>query len=227
MNISEMIERERAVGVAFGPAHRTYLMHKHGVPERVHRMLELGRKYPEIVASRQYYADMIAEPPLANLTALVATTIEALWPAATYTPIFAGDANKPGKVYRITAGGIWSTGASGTLIITPNVGTATGGATMGASPTETVPVSISNIPWYLEYTAVIRTVGTSGTIIGTGTFNSTGIAANTSPGAVMVTTFGGTSATIDTTAASGITIGKTLSVAGSVTPQYVVWQSLN
>lgn len=177
--------------------------------------------------SRQYFQDTLSEPPLANLTALTATTIEALWAAATYTPITAGDANRPGKMYEITAGGIWSTGASGTLIITPNVGTATGGATLGASPTITVPVSITNIPWFLKMLVVIRTTGTSGTCIGTGAFWSTGIAANTSPGANVVASFGGTSATIDTTIASGITVGKTLSVAGSVTTQYVAWQSLN
>lgn len=194
---------------------------------RVERYLALGREHPEIVASRQYFMDTLAEPPLANLTALVATTIEALWPAATYTPIPAGDANRPGKMYEITAGGIWSTGASGTLIITPNVGVATGGATLGASATVTVPVSITNVAWFLKMLVVIRTTGTSGTCIGTGCFWSGGIAANTSPGANTVVPFGGTSATIDTTVANGITIGKTLSVAGSVTPQFVSWQSLN
>jgi hypothetical protein len=177
--------------------------------------------------SRQYFMDLMTDPQTANSTALVATTIEALWPAATYSPIPANSAQSPGKAYKITAGGIWSTGASGTLIITPNVGTATGGATLGASATVTVPVSISAVAWYLEAMFVVRTIGSSGTMMGTGVFWSGGIAANTSPGANTVVPFGGTSATIDTTSASGITIGKTLSVAGSVTPMFAVMQTIN
>lgn len=182
--------------------------------------------------SRQYFMDLTADPQIANSTALVATTIEALWPAATYSRIEANSVTSAPKVYKITAGGIWSTGASGTMIITPSVGTATGGATLGASATVTVPVSITNVPWYLEATFVIRTTGSAGTMIGTGVFWSGGIAANTSPGANTVIPFGGTSATFDTTAAPGsttgaITIAKTLSVAGSVTPMYAFMQTVN
>jgi hypothetical protein len=168
--------------------------------------------------------DTLAEPPLASLTPLTATTIEALWPAATYTPIAAGDANRPGKMYRLTAGGIMSFAATGTLIITPNVGTATGGATLGASVTQTTPGVTTAQPWFLDALVVIRTVGTGGTCVLQGTFttNATGTA-----GTSVSFAFGGTSATIDTTVANGITIGKTLSVAGTVTPQSVAWQSLN
>jgi hypothetical protein len=195
------------------------------VPSKVRRDLEFARKYPHLEASRQYFMDTLTEPPLANLTAVTATTITALWSAATYTPLAAYDANRPGKTYRLCAGGIVSTSTSGTLIITPNVGVATGGATMGASVTQTVPVSLTNVAWYLEMQIVIRTTGTSGTCIGTGFFNSAGAAATA--GNAWVLAFGGTSATIDTTIANGFTIGWTLSVAGSVTPQWVTWQSLN
>jgi hypothetical protein len=174
--------------------------------------------------SRQNFMDLTQDPQTANATALVATTIEDLWPAATYSPIQAFE-GRVGKIYKITAGGIWSTGASGTMIITPQ--TTTSGNTLGVSATVTVPVSITAIPWYLEFTAVIRTIGTAGTMMGTGVFWSGGIAANTSPGANTVIPFGGTSATFDTTVLNGITIRKTLSVAGSVTPMYAVMQSIN
>jgi hypothetical protein len=171
--------------------------------------------------------DLVQDPQTANSTALVATTIEALWPAATYSPIPANSA-RVGTTYKLSAGGIWSTGATGTLTITPNIGTATGGATLGASVgISGLPVSQSNMAWYLEAMFVVRTIGSSGTMMGTGVFWSVGAAANASTGANVVCTFGGTSATIDTTAASGITIGKTLSVAGSVTPMAAIMQTIN
>ena len=71
--------------------------------------------------SRQYFADMMAEPKIASLTAITATSETALWDVANLTPIPANDA-KPGKTYHLMATGIMSTGASGTLIITPRFG---------------------------------------------------------------------------------------------------------
>ena len=56
--------------------------------------------------SRQYFMDLAADPQTANGTALVATTIEDLWPAATYSAIQAFEAKAPGKTYEITTGGI-------------------------------------------------------------------------------------------------------------------------
>lgn len=185
--------------------------------------------------ARQYFEGLNADPQVVNSTALVATTIEALWPAAQFSYIPQGTATL-GKCYEIKAGGILSTGASGTLIITPSIGTATGGATLGASATVTVPVSITNIPWFLHAIAVVRSVTSPNAVAGsmmlTGCFWSGGIAANTSPGANLVVPFGGTSATFDTTAGpaastGAITIAKTLSVAGSITPMYAVMQDLN
>lgn len=176
--------------------------------------------------SRQYFEDLLAEPPVANLTAIVATTETALWSAAEYTPITARDA-RVGKVYRVTAGGIVTFASTGTLIITPRLGLTTGGVTMGANGAQTVPGVVTNAPWILDFTMVVRTLGVAGansTVIGTGTFctNGTG-AANTG----MSVNFGGTSATVDLTVATGLTFGWTLSVAGSVTPMYAFIQSLN
>jgi hypothetical protein len=178
--------------------------------------------------SRQYFADTLCEPPIANLTAVTATTETALWSAAQYSPIEANDA-KPGKIYQVKAGGIMSFAATGNLIITPRFGLTVGaGITMGASVVGlTTPGTTTAHAWYLQYTVIIRTVGAAGansTAIGTGTF-STGIP---SAGSLPATqTFGGTSATVDVSIATGITIGWTLSVAGTVTPQWVVMQSLN
>lgn len=169
---------------------------------------------------RQLFQDgPYLDPPIANGTALVATTAEALWLATQFTPIFANDP-KAGKIYTIKAGGILSTGASGTLIITPQYGVL-GGTTLGSSVTQTVPINLTAVPWVLEFDLVFRTIGAPGansTCIGTGTFRSGGTAATA--GSAFLLTFGGTSATVDATINSGITFSKTLSVAGSFTTQY-------
>lgn len=178
--------------------------------------------------SRQYFCDLLADPPIANLTAVTATSETALWTPAQYTPIGANDC-KPGKIYHVKAGGIMSFAATGTLIITPRFGLTVGaGITMGASPVAlTTPGATTNVPWSLEFTCVCRTVGAPGansTVVGTGWF-ATGIP---SAGSLPATqTFGGTPATVDVSIATGICIGWTLSVAGTVTPQYAFIQSFN
>jgi hypothetical protein len=183
--------------------------------------------------SRQYFMDTLAEPPIANLSAVVATTETQLWLPAQYTPIPANDM-RPGKMYKVSAGGIISTSTSGTLIITPRFGassTVATNITMGASITQTVPVSVSNVAWFLEFIAVCRTIGAPGsataTVMGTGSFsaNATG-----SAGTGFSMSFGGTSATVQTDGAGvppGIAISTTLSVAGSITPMFACIQSLN
>jgi hypothetical protein len=178
--------------------------------------------------SRQYFMDTLVDPPLVNpnASALVSTSEELLWPTALFSPINIGDI-KAGKVYKVSAGGIMSTSTSGTIIITPRVGTTTSGITMGANAAVTVPVSQTGVPWYLEYTMVIRSVGLAGTnsvAIGNGFFiggNGGGV------GVGFSFPIGGTAASFDASIAQGLAMGKTLSVAGSVTPEWVLFQSMN
>jgi hypothetical protein len=178
--------------------------------------------------SRQYFQDLLADPPSANLTAITATVETGLWSVPIWTPVNALDA-RAGKVYKVTAGGIMSTGASGTLTITPRWGTTTGGLSLGASVAQTVPINLANVPWYLEFNLVFRAIGTAAstsTCVGSGFFKGPGAAATA--GNTLGLTMGGTIVTTaDTTTAQGIFIGWTLSVAGSVTPQYAFIQSLN
>jgi hypothetical protein len=173
---------------------------------------------------RQYFQDgPYVDTMVANGTALVSTSAEALWIGATFTPIFANDP-KAGKIYSIRAGGILSTSTSGTLIIIPQYGVLAG-TTLGTSPTQTVPISLTAVPWYLQFDLVFRTIGAAGansTCIGTGLFS---YASTTGDG--MTLNFGGTSAAVDATVNSGITISKALSVAGSVTVQYAYIFSRN
>lgn len=178
---------------------------------------------------RQLFQDgPYVDPQVANGTALVATTAEALWIGATYTPIFANDP-KASKIYSIKAGGILSTGASGTLILIPQYGVL-GGTTMGTSQTVTVPINMANVAWRLEMDIVFRTIGAAGansTCIGTGTFTTAPFTSAPAAGLSCVIPFGGTSAAVDATINSAITISKTLSVAGSVTVQYAYIFSRN
>jgi len=179
---------------------------------------------------RQLFQDgPYIDPQVANGTALVATGAEALWIGATYTPIFANDP-KAGKIYTIKAGGIMSTGASGTLILVPQYG-ALGGTTLGTSQTVTVPINMTAVPWKLEFDLVFRVIDPAGagasTCIGTGTFTTAGFTSAPAAGVSCSFPFGGTSAAVNATANSGITISKTLSVAGSITVQYAYIFSRN
>lgn len=177
--------------------------------------------------SRQFFADMpYADVPIANLTAIVAVAETGLWTVARYTPIPAFDV-RAAKVYELVAGGIMSFAATGTLTLTPRYGTSTGGTTFGASVAQTSPGATTNQPWFMQGILTVRSVGDSGatsTAIFNGKFTTNGLAtAGTSVSMAM----GGTSATVDTTVASGLFMGWTLSVAGTVTPQQVIWRSLN
>jgi hypothetical protein len=170
--------------------------------------------------ARQVYQDLMQDPPIANLAAITATTETALWNAAQFTPIPANIC-RAGQIWELRAGGIMSFAATGALTITPRFGlTVAAGITMGASIAKTGPTATTNQPWSLFMSIIIRTVGAPGvnsTVIGTGHFITNAL---TTAGSEFAQTFGGTSATVDLSINSGITIGWTLSVAGTCTPQY-------
>lgn len=178
--------------------------------------------------ARQYFASLSVDPPIANLTAVTATSETILWNVSNYSPIAANEAYA-GKTWVLRAGGIMSFAATGTLTITPRFGlTVAAGITMGASVVAlTTPGATTAHAWWMEFVCVCRTIGAPGvnsTVMGTGVFHS-GIPSAGSLPATQV--FGGTSATVDVSIATGICIGWTLSVAGTVTPQWVTMQALN
>jgi len=179
--------------------------------------------------ARQYLQDgpFIDPPVTAPLSADVATTATSMWDGAVFTPLFANDA-KAGKIYIIEAGGLITTGASGALTITPGLGTTSPGTTLGTSIVQTTPVSSLSGPWYLRSSWVVRTIGAAGansTIIGSGIFQSGGVAATANSGLDL--TFGGTSVSFDPRVNNFFTFQKTLSVAGSFTTHWVYIYSPN
>src|SRR4026207_43531 len=107
--------------------------------------------------SRQYVADVPIDPPSTALSTITATTETVLVP-----PIFTqipAMAPRGGKVYTLTVGGTCTTGAAGTLIITPRYGLVIGGVALGASPTQNYVPSITLAPFVFEYWLQFRTIG--------------------------------------------------------------------
>ena len=161
-----------------------------------------------------------------SLTALVATTEEVLVPTL-YTGIAANE-SYAGKAWELNCGGIMSWASTGTLTLTPRVGLVIGGATLGVSVTAlTTPGATTAHAWFATFRLICRTVGLAGansTFIGTGIFQSSGIG---TLGTCTQQSMGGTLATADATIATGLWLGKTLSVAGSITTQWATFESLN
>lgn len=182
--------------------------------------------------SRQYFMDLLQEPILADILTYSTVTTEALlWPVAINTPIGANDA-RPGKMYKVTAGGIITMpAATGSITLTPRFGLTASSSSMGASVAQFSSGATTNRPWYLELTVLCRaqavTAGASDTAIGWGFFATQSLGATGN--APVVIPFGGTSvATVDFGIATGI--GVTIiwtTTAGSITTQGAVIQSLN
>lgn len=166
------------------------------------------------------YQDLMQDPPIANLTAIVATVETALWSAAQFTPI-PGAYARAAHIYELKAGGIMSFAATGSLTLTPRLGlTVAAGITMGASIAKITPGVTTAQPWTLDMAIIVRTIGAPGvnsTVVGTGAFQTNGVGTLANE---FNLTFGGVPATVDLSIPTGVTIGWTLSVAGTVTPQY-------
>lgn len=180
--------------------------------------------------SRQYFDDLMCEPPIANISPSVTATSETImWNVSNFSPIAANEA-RPGKVWCLKAGGVMSFAATGALTITPRWGlTVAAGLSMGASVVAlTTPGATTAHPWFMEFICTCRVVGapgTNSTVQGTGFF-CTGIPSGGSLPATQ--TFGGIPNTaVDVSIATGICIGWTLTVAGTITTQWVTMQSYN
>lgn len=159
---------------------------------------------------RQLFADgPYVDPPVAAVAAYTTTTIAPLWPAATFTPIFANDP-KAGKIYCVRAGGIITMSVNTcSLLITPKYGT--GGVALGPGPAQVLPV-MSTIPWYLQADLVFYSIGAAGTnskAVLSGFMAIQGTLAT--PGAGTVVAFGSTAqVSVDATINANIEINTTL-----------------
>jgi hypothetical protein len=141
-------------------------------------------------------------------------------------------ANEPraGKVYELMVGGTFTSGASGTMIITPRYGLVIGGTSLGVSPTQTVVPSITTAPFLYRCLLIFRTIGLPGansTAICTGKLESGGAVATASSQTSVSHTSAVAGVSVDTSVASGLWIGVTLSIAPSIVPHWHLWRSLN
>lgn len=158
--------------------------------------------------------------------ALVSTSEEVLVPTL-YTGIAANE-SFAGKCWNLKCGGILSWASTGTLTLTPRLGLVIGGITLGVSTVAlTTPGATTNGAWMLDAVLTCRTLGLAGansTFILTGSFIANGIG---TLGTGTIQTFGGTVATADATISTGLWMGKTLSVAGSITTQWATFAAMN
>jgi len=243
--IEDVIEREIAAGIMFGPFHRKWLLGR--APERVHRLLELGRQHPELRMVRQGFAAMdINDVNTADFNArntfttevnLLGGDINGAPSQALINQFCAIPANdaRAGKVYKVIFGGVHSTTGTPTLIFTPRWGshiTIATNISLGVSQTLTTGSAVSAQPFYGEFLFAIRTAP-PGASLGTGKGHGY-VAIGTSTTAATVVTMGKTAATIDTTgqgtAGCGLQMGVTWgtsSASNTITPENWLLTSLN
>jgi hypothetical protein len=178
--------------------------------------------------SRQYFDDTLTEPINADFTTITATSETVLIPTA-YTPIPAMEP-RAGKVYELTVGGTVTTGTAGTLIIQPRYGLVIGGTALGVSPTQNYVPSITTAPFLYRALLIFRSIGIAGansTVVCTGKWESGGAVATAASQTSVQHCTTGAAISVDTSAASGLWIGVTFSVAPSVIPKWHTWRSYN
>lgn len=118
----------------------------------------------------------------------------------------------PGQSFRLTAFGVFSTTATPTLRLGFYYG-GVAGVALADTGAITTGSGVANVPWRLELTSTVRTVGATGTIISQGFCDfGTTVAAVTHlplPNTALATV------TIDTTAAKALTVGATWSASSA------------
>jgi hypothetical protein len=185
------------------------------------------------VAARQYFRELLGEPPIVNQTTVAAAADTVLWDAASLTPIPANTI-QAGQTYKITAWGIHTTAVTGsqTVIFNPRFGTTTGGTALGVSRTQPINAVVqTNKPWNLQMWVHFRTIGSAGTATCGGFFiseSAIGTAATTNTAPVAFGTGATTATTVNTTVAAGLVVTITPSLSTQTyTTMGVVLESLN
>jgi hypothetical protein len=161
---------------------------------------------------------MPQDPMDVNATTIAAAADTVLWDATKWTAIPANTIGA-GDTFKVTAWGVTTTAVTGsqTLIATPRFGTTTSGASLGASKTQPVNAAVqTNVPFDLEMWVHFRQRGASGLATCGGRMNAVtiiGTAATTNTAPLQFGTGSTTATTVDTTAASGLVVSLTPSLA--------------
>lgn len=157
---------------------------------------------------RQYWVAPLSPLHTADGTALAnSTTITDISP----TPNITIPANllEVGSLLRWRAFGRFSTTGTPTLLLGIYYG-AVAGTAIAATAATTTSSGVTNTTWVFEGEARVRSVGSSGTILGAGL--AYGITTN---GFVPAPATAPAAATVDTTSAKAVTIGATWSAASA------------
>jgi hypothetical protein len=149
---------------------------------------------------RQYWTAPVSPFQIADGAALASsTTLTDI--SATPNIVLPANFLEVGMTLWFTAWGRFSTTATPTLLLGLYYG-AVAGVAVCATSAVTTPSGVTNQTWRFEGEARVRSVGSSGTIIGVGVVeNISTVATNMAPATAPAT------ATIDTTAAKALTIG--------------------
>lgn len=131
-----------------------------------------------------------------------------------------------GSAFRVTAFGTFSNTGTPTLLLGVYYG-GVAGVALGATGATTTTTGATNWPFRIEYTGIVRTTGTTGTIMGQGFVDlATSLTAVTRipiPATALATV------SVDTTTAKAITIGAqwgTSSASNTLTVQGVLIESM-
>lgn len=173
--------------------------------------------------ARQYFEIPVGPFHTADGTALAnSTTLTDITPAPPV--VIPANLLEVGSTLKLTAAGRFSTTGTPTLLIGFYIG-GVAGAALCATSAITTPSAVTNQTWRATAEARVRTVGTSGTVLGIGvTENISTTATN-----MMPATAPGT-ATWDTTAAKSLTVGAqwgTANASNTITLHHFVVELLN
>lgn len=231
LTLADVVEREQAAGLYFGPCHRKWQNDR--APEHVRRMLERA-KTSDIRAAQTIFtaAEQQLFPPASLRAAINTTTTETnLWDPGLWALIPALTM-RAGTTYKVSFGGVFGTTATPTIVYTARCGTNNSapptGTTLGASPTVTLGTATAQ-PFYGEFTMGVRSIGVAAsgaTVTGNGFAVHCGAAAATiSP----VVCFGGAvPTTVDHTVAQALGVSiiwGANSASNTLTPQWMTFQS--
>lgn len=210
--IDDIVAMERDAMGGLGPYEQDWIVTRRS-PERVRQLLERARARPDLVCSNSPYAGVVGQPS-SNPTSFGAnsTNVETnLWTPAIWTPIPA-NTMQTGQLYTGQAGGIFSTSsAAPTSTWTPRCGqSATPGSnvTLGATTGTTMIASLSNVPWFWNFTLAIRALGLAASGA-SGTGNGFVCIGGLTTAAGIIQSMGATVAsTLDNTAATGLVLSQ-------------------
>jgi hypothetical protein len=119
-----------------------------------------------------------------------------------------------GSTLRLSAFGNWSSTGSPTFLTGFYYG-AVAGIALAETAAITVGAAAASWPWHMEWEGRVRTVGTSGSIVGQGFIDAGAASLTAITRSAIPLTLALRTVTIDTTVAKAITVGCTCSASSS------------